>query len=57
MLDWTAMLIAGLATAALCAGWVVWQQLAGRIDPQMRGRKPAGKCGVPKDIADTGARR
>lgn len=44
------MLLGGLGLALLCAGWVAWQRLAGRVDPGQRGRKPVGRCAVPENL-------
>lgn len=50
MLDWMDMLLGGLGLGLLSAGWVVWQQFAGRVDPNQCGRKPVGRCCVPKNL-------
>ncbi len=50
MLNWPDMLLGGLGLALLCAGWVAWQRLAGRVDSGQRGRKPVGRCAVPQNL-------
>jgi hypothetical protein len=50
VIDWTQILVGGVAMAALTVGWLLWQRLAARLDDGMRDRAPAGKCSLPDDI-------
>jgi len=50
MIDWVDIVLGGVGLSLLCVAWLAWQRLAGRIDPRMRGRKPAGRCCVPGEL-------
>lgn len=51
-MDWKELLFGAGVMSALGVGWVLWQQLAIRLDPDQRGRKPVGRCCIPDDIGD-----